>query len=198
MDDKTEQLRELFLETTEETTVTEQQTDTRGSLADQPDVERRLSELLTAMRDRYAFQTELSDEQLHTVIEGYYDEVSDKTLANRLSVSAGTVRRARFDLHLVREADFATTVDRDRLRELHANDAACETIADVFDIDTETASRQIEAVEVELESRRANHRYRDAFASLFADADLAATHTDGALEDGLEDATEGIETNVSF
>lgn len=198
MDDKTEQLRELFLETTEETTVTDEQAETRGSLTDRPDVEERLTDLLADMRERYPFQTDLSDAHLHQLLEGYYDGASDDELASQLSVSAETIRRARFDLHLVRATDFAASVDPARLRKLHATDASVETIADTFELDQSTAERQLEAVTVELRSRSANHRYRDAFAALFADADLAATHTDDALEDGLAEATEGLETNVSF
>lgn len=198
MDDKTEQLREVFLETTEETTVTSEQTDTRGSLADRRDVDARLAELLADMRDRYTFQTDLSDAAFRSLLEGYYDGATDDDLAERLSVSVETVRRARFDLHLVRDADFASSVDPERLRTLYANDASVAAVADAFDIDQSTAQQQIETVTVELRSRRANHRYRDAFATLFGDADLAGTHTDDAVEDGLEEATEGIETNVSF
>lgn len=198
MDEKTEQLRELFVETTEETTVTDHQTDQRGSLADQPDVERRLAELLAEMRDRYSFRTDLSDRTLQTIIEGYYEDASDEDLAEQLSIAPETVRQARFDLHLLRSTELAGGADSDRLRQLYADDASIAAIADAFEVSTETAHRYKEAVAVDVQSRRANHRYRDAFAELFSDAALTATHTDDVHEDGLDGATEGLETDVSF
>lgn len=198
MDEKTEQLRDLFLETTEETTITDHQTDTRGSLTDSRDVDQRVAELLTEMRDRYTFQTDLSDEQLQTIVAGYYDDSSDDDLADALSISVDTVRSARHDLHLVRATDFVDAIDRTQLHELYVDNDGVETIADVFGVSVAAARQAHAAIVADDQSRRANHRYRDAFAELFADADLAGSHTDDALEDGLEDATDGLETNVSF
>jgi hypothetical protein len=41
-------------------------------------------------------------------------------------------------------------------------------------------------------------RFRQEFERLLGDGDLADRLTDGVHEDGLDDATEGMETNVSF
>jgi hypothetical protein len=43
-----------------------------------------------------------------------------------------------------------------------------------------------------------NHRFRDAFADLLTDADLSARLAEDARRDGLEEATEDIETDVSL
>jgi hypothetical protein len=48
------------------------------------------------------------------------------------------------------------------------------------------------------ESRAANDRYRDEFDSILADADLTGGLTDDVKEDGLRDATEDAEVDVSF
>jgi hypothetical protein len=53
-------------------------------------------------------------------------------------------------------------------------------------------------VAVRDEIRRVNGRFTDEFAELLTDADLEEGLTDDVKEDGLNEATEGMETNVSF
>ncbi|MFQ3295674.1 MAG: hypothetical protein ACI8VE_002763, partial [Natrialbaceae archaeon] len=48
------------------------------------------------------------------------------------------------------------------------------------------------------EARRSNDRFRDEFETILPDADLSTRLTGDVKEDGLDDATEGMETNVSF
>jgi len=44
----------------------------------------------------------------------------------------------------------------------------------------------------------ANERFRDAFADLLTDADLSGRLASDSREDGLREATEDIETDVSL
>jgi hypothetical protein len=53
-------------------------------------------------------------------------------------------------------------------------------------------------VAVRDEIRRVNGRFTDEFAELLTDADLEEGLTDDVKDDGLDEATEGMETNVSF
>ena len=105
MDEKTEELRDLFVDIADEDTVTEQQTESRGTLAsDDPSTE-RLADIVAEMREVCDFDTSLSDEALGTVVERFYAGDSDSDIAAELDVGRGTVVRARLDVHLLRDRD---------------------------------------------------------------------------------------------
>jgi len=168
MDDKTAELRDIFLDATDgEGTVTERQAERRGSLVDVDDpeaVDKRVRDLVAAMRERDDFDTDLDADAYVALIRGFYDGDDDDTLADRLETGRETVVRARLDCHLVREDDDETPA---------------------------VAASRERAV-------RVNHRFRDAFAGLLTDDDLSDRLASDAREDGLREATEDIETDVSL
>ncbi len=196
MNEKTEELRDIFTNVTDgEDTVTESQEDTRGSLEkDERSIEDRLEGVIAQMKERYGFETPLSEAGLKQVARGYYDHTSDAELAAKLDVEESTVFEARCALHLV-DADDADEVDLVAIRDREEPD---ETLAAEYDVDTETISRYRKVAAAKGESRAANDRYREEFDSLLADSDLASRMATDVREDGLEDATEGMETDVSF
>jgi hypothetical protein len=196
MNDKTEELRDIFTDVTDgEETVTESQEDTRGSLErdDRTDDE-RLETVVGRMRERYAFDTGLSTDELLAVARGFYDDRSDAAIADDLGVTEAEVFEARMSLHLVREDD-ADEVDLAAIRDREEDDA---TLAAEYDVDEERIRRYRRVAEAEDQSRTANDRYRDEFDSVLADADLSERMATDVREDGLEDATEGMETDVDF
>ena len=242
MDDKTADLRDLFVETTGEETVTETQTAARGSLSTDDDadaVENALSALIDEMADRYEFDTDLPESDLRRVVRAFFDPETagvgggswsadaDAAVAASLpgDADAGTVFRARMDLHLVADTDRdgpvpyadlralvsaesptdgvdtgggAPDVDRDAERDAPVTDDAALAAALPGDVDPATVRRYRRVAEADLTSRRTNHRYRDAFADLLTDADLSTRLASDARRDGLEAATEDIETDVSL
>ena len=228
MDDKTADLRDLFVETTGEEGVTERQTAARGSLsaADGDAADERLRGLVAEMTDRYAFVSGLPEPDLRRVVRAFFDPetrgagseswsaAADAAIASSLAAEADaeSVFRARMDLHLVAAADRdAAPVPYAALREpvLEArSDAAGTPEGDVDaavaaalgdgEVDPDTVRRYRRVVEADLASRRVNHRYRDAFADLLTDADLSTRLASDARRDGLEEATEDIETDVSL
>jgi hypothetical protein len=168
MDDKTAELRDIFLDATDgEGTVTERQAERRGSLVDVDDpevVDGRLHDLVVTMRERYDFETALEPAGYVRLIRGFYAGDDDDALAETVGVDRETVLRARLDCHLVREDDDDTpAVEASRKRAVRAND-----------------------------------RFRDAFAELLTDADLSGRLASDSREDGLREATEDIETDVSL
>jgi hypothetical protein len=168
MDDKTAELRDIFLDATDgEGTVTERQAERRGSLVDvddPADVDDRLRDLVATMRERYDFETDLAADAYVRLIRGFYAGDGDDALAETVGVGRETVLRARLDCHLVREGDDDTpAVETSRERAVRAND-----------------------------------RFRDAFAELLTDDDLSGRLASDSREDGLREATEDIETDVSF
>lgn len=198
MDEKTEELRDLFLEVTDEDTVTERQEETPGSLADETEVRERVAGVVAGMVNRYDFETDLEEDDLCRVVTGFYGGDEDAEVAEELGVDEETVFRARMDLHLVADGDTDAPFDLDDLADLVAEGADDAAAAERLDAAPETVGRYRRVLAAREEARRANERYRDEFESVLADRDLAERMTAEVHEDGLEEATEGMETDVSF
>jgi hypothetical protein len=203
MDEKTAELRDIFVETTGSESVTERQEESPGSLTDAPDDEertRRVRELVAAMRERYEFDSDLSTADLHRVVRGFFDGDTDAELAAVLEANADEddVFVARTDLHLLRESDTETPFSLDELRSLLADGADDEACAAALDADVETVARARRVVEARREATRANGRFRSDFEELLTDSDLSARLAEDARRDGLREATEDIETDVSL
>ncbi len=195
MNEKTEELRDIFTSVADEDTVTESQEDTRGSLEkDERTVDERLESVVARMRERYEFETPLEDDELVVVAKRFYEGRDDGGIADELGVDEEAVFEARMALHLVSDDD-ADEVDLVAIRERDEDDA---TLAAEYDVDERTIRRYRRVAAAKDESRAANDRYRDEFDSVLADADLSAQIARDVREDGLEDATEGMETDVSF
>lgn len=200
MDDKTAELRDIFLDATGEETVTERQTERRGSLVDVDDpaaVDDRLRDLVATMRERYEFETDLDPDAYVRLIRGFYEGEDDDALAEALDTVAETVVRARLDCHLVRDADRAGDAFAS-IRERIVADDDDATIVDDVGTDAEAVAHVRRVVTAEREATRANDRFRAAFTELLTDADLSDRLASDSREDGLREATEDIETDVSF
>jgi len=199
MDDKTAELRDIFIDATGSDTVTESQAESPGSLTDtDTDVTARLAELVGRMRERYEFTSEFDDETLCRIVQWYYTDCTDREIAAELDADPEVVFEARLDLHLVGEADREAPLDLDVLRRLIVEEVPLDQRADRLDVTTETARHYSRVVAADLRSTRANNRFRDEFAELLTDSDLTGQLARDAREDGLREATEDIETDVSF
>lgn len=199
MDEKTEELRDLFVDATGSDTVTENQEETPGSLTDEePDVGDRITDIIERMRERYDFRTDQSIGDLRRIVEGYYDDETDAEIAAALGIDEEQVFDARMDLHLVRDRDRDAPFDTAELRSMLVEDAAVADAAEALDADEDVVAHYRDVIETDLEATRANSRFRDEFTELLTDAELSSTHAKDAREDGLQEATEDIETNVSF
>jgi len=201
MDEQTEELRDLFVETTGEEAVTADQSEDRGDLGDAvsaEEAETRVRELVGRMRERYAFQSGFDDGELVQVVTGFYADEDDAEIADALDTDAESVLRARLDLHLVRERDREAPLPMDELRELIVDDVPLDERADRLDADAETVERYSRVIDAERRATRANHRFTDEFAELLTDADLRDSHAADARESGLEEAAEDIETNTQL
>jgi DNA-binding CsgD family transcriptional regulator len=202
MDEKTEELRELFVDVTDAETVTERQENPRGSIADDGSDDGsddgRLGDIVARMREAFDFDTSLSDDDLVTVVKGFYGGDSDTAIAEELGVTRETVFRARLDLHLIRDRDADAPFDLADLRDLLAEDASTDDIAAELDVSPDTVRRYRRVLRAREDARSVSERFRSEFEDVVADADLTARLTTDMKEDGLEDATDGMETNVSF
>ncbi|MFB6194130.1 MAG: conditioned medium-induced protein 4 [Halobaculum sp.] len=198
MDEKTEELRDIFIDATGSDTVTEAQEESPGSLADESDASDRVRELIRDLRDTHEFETDLDLDAYETVARHYFEEADDAEIAAAAGIDPETAFAARLDLHLVRESDRDAPFALDRLRSLLVDDVPLADCAERLGVDEATVAEYAAVVETDLASTRANDRFRDGFAELLSDADLEERLASDAREDGLEEATEDMETNVSF
>lgn len=197
MDEKTAELRDIFVETTGEEAVTETQSADRGSLLDDPDDD-RVRETLSRLREETAVATELSLAVHERVVRLFFRGADDAEIAAELALDPDTVRQARLDAHLLREADRQASFDRERLRRLVAEGVSPTEAARAVDADESTVARHAAAIDAEFASRRHNHRFRDELAELLSDAPLSERLATDTRDDGLEEAAEDIETNVKL
>jgi len=206
MDEKTEELRDIFRSVADDDTVTESQADTHGSLASETDVEDRLRDTVATMRDRLDFRTDLDTDALTTVVRRFYAGDADADIADELSDDHGdasadpeTVRTARLDLHLVRDDDDAPlALDDVRDAADDPTDPALATVADALDADPADAEAALGVLRVRNEIQRVNDRYRAEFENALRDRELTERLTATVHEDGLDDATEGQDTDVEL
>jgi len=199
MDEKTEDLRDIFVDVTGEETVTERQSEARGSLSLDPEAEDRLREAVVDMREALGFDTSLDTDELVVVVQGFYDDASDADIARELGDDslAKTVARARVELHLLRDRDTDAPFDLDALREGLEEGTSVADLAERFDVSPSTVRRYRRVLEAQRERRRTNDRFRARFEDALGDA-VSERMTADVKEKGLEGATEGQETNVSF
>ncbi|MDZ7701229.1 MAG: conditioned medium-induced protein 4 [Halobacteriales archaeon] len=199
MDEKTERLREIFLAVSDGAELTERQSAARGSLAEDDVDDAELEALVGSMRERYEFATELDDEELSRVARGFYAGETDTAIGRALGdVSAGTVRRARQDLHLVADGDLDAPFDLDALRRLRNEGASTAEKAEALDVSPSTVRKYGRALEAQARRRLVGDRFREEFDRLLGDGELSERLTAGIRETGLREATEDMETNVSF
>ncbi|MDV7349717.1 hypothetical protein R3751_08015 [Halorubrum distributum] len=223
MDEKTAELRDLFVDATGSETVTERQEAERGTLVNRDDASEGVRDLVAAMRERYGFSTPLADAAYALVARGRFDDADDAAIAAAIrdalpdtdgdsdvdpaDVDAETVRKARFDLHLVRESDREVDAgggDSDPafeyadLKRLTAAGNSIVECAEELDAQPDTVARYAAVARTDIASTRANDRFRDAFRDLLTDADIEGSLASDAREDGLREATEDIETDVSL
>ncbi|WP_135303566.1 conditioned medium-induced protein 4 [Haloarcula amylovorans] len=197
MDEKTEALRDIFMDVSEEGTVTESQEATHGTLADvdEADVDDRLGDVISRMRERYEFQTALDDDALVTVVRGFYEGREDDDIADELGVAGAMVIDARLDLHLFRDsdtdADFDVTAFRRRIVEDDPTDADLVT---AFDVSEAEVSHYRRVVAAQAAARRVSHRFQSEFEDVLTDAGLSTRMTESLRQDGLDEATEDIDS----
>ncbi|WP_122089859.1 hypothetical protein [Halalkalicoccus subterraneus] len=197
MDEKTEELRDLFLDVTDDGTVTETQEETPGSLTDEQPEDERLDDVIDRMEERYAFETDWNHGEYRRLVRGFFDEESDAALAEELDADEGSVVRARMDLHLLRESDTEFPFELREFRRLRAEEEDVD-LSEELDTDEATIERAICVTETQDEARTANDRFRDEFEEIVTDGELSSQLAGETREDGLKEATEGMENDLSM
>jgi len=202
MDNKTEELRDIFLDVTDEETVTESQEAERGSLTgNDRSVGERLRGVVEELREKFTFGTGLDDGEYCEIVRLFYDGMDDDAIAGELSCSAEDVFYARLDLHLVRDDDPPGAEigeeTRQAVRDRLAGDSV-GAVAEELSLDREDVRRAEAVIESQNRSRRVSQRFRTAFEEILTDTDLTVQFAADTHDDGLDEATEGAEVDVDF
>jgi hypothetical protein len=199
MDDKTEELRDIFMDVSDSETVTESQSEGHGSLTDidESAAADRLQATVARMRERYDFETDLEDEALVSLIQGFYAGHEDDALAEDLDVTPSAVVTARLDLHLLRDDDLEAAFDAAAFRRQVVGSDGPKSDAELanhFDIAASEAAHYRRVVETQAAARQVSYRFQAEFEDALAEAGLAIQLTSAVRETGLDEATEDIDS----
>jgi hypothetical protein len=186
-------LRDIYLDVAKDVeSTTEQQHEQRGSWRPSATTNTRISDTIAEMEDRYGLQTQLSDEQLLTLVKAFFDGESDTGIARQLGDASldKTVTRARLGLHLFRKSDTTADFDIDALRECFAADNSGAECARRLDIGKSTANRYRRVFEAKDQAGHVDNEYYERFRRYCRDdADEDSDFdSDYSPDDGLSDA----------
>lgn len=191
-----EHLTDIYLDVAEDTeSTTEQQHEQRGSWRPSAATDTRISDTITEMQDRYGLQTQLSDEQLLTLVKAFFDGESDTGIARQLGDASldKTVTRARLGLHLFRESDTTADFDVEALRECFAAGNSGAECARQLDIAKSTANRYRRIFAAKDQAERVDNQYYERFRRYCHDEtdEDPDFDPDYSPNDGLSDAVAG-------
>ena len=188
--EKTKQLREIFLDVADDSTVTEIQEETPGTLGDNSGPTEALQPIIREIKQKYGFQTSLETDELATLVQLFYEEYSDTAIARELGNASRdkTVTRARIHLHLLRETDFDAPFDLDQLRDLREDEeTSTKTIAETLGVSKSTVGRYCRLLDAEQAAAAVDHRYQQQFEAALADSGTNQSIRE-SLDSGLDDA----------
>lgn len=190
MDEKTEQLREVFRSVTDAEAVTEPQDADRGTLAtDEGAADAAIADVVARMREALGFQTDLETAAYVAIVRRFFAGEDDAAIAADVGTDPAGVFRARLDLHLLRDDD--APVDADRLRR-EFEGVEAERVANELGVPVGAVERSRAVLAAQSAASGVSGRYRAAFVDALPDAAIAATITESVRDDGLGEATEDI------
>ncbi|WP_254538888.1 conditioned medium-induced protein 4 [Halomarina litorea] len=171
--EKVERLAAILAGLGSDATFTERQAESRGTVRTDAEVDAAVHRVVRAMRERYGFETALSDDDLVHVVRGYYRGTTDERLAADVGAGADDVAGGRVALHLFRPTDLDAPFDLDALRTADEDrDAAGDPratddqLARTLGIDPATVRRCRSVLDARREARRVSYRYPAEFAAL--------------------------------
>ena len=187
--EKTDRLREIFLDVAGDHIVTEDQQETPGTLASNSAPNDSLRAIIQEMKQKYGFRTSLETDELITLVRLFYEDYSDTAIAREVGNASRdkTVTRARIHLQLFRETDFDAPVDLDELRELLDAETSTAKIAEALDTSKSTIGRYRRILDAEQAAEAVGHRYQQRFEAALSDPETDHSIRE-AVKSGLDDA----------
>jgi hypothetical protein len=187
--EKTDRLREIFLDVAGDHTVTEDQQETPSTIESNSVPSDSLRAIIQEMKQKYGFRTSLETDELITLVRLFYEDYSDTAIARELGNASRdkTVTRARIHLQLFRETDFDAPVDLDELRDLLDAETSTTKIAKALDTSKSTIGRYRRILDAEQAAEAVDHRYQQRFEEALSDPETDHSIRE-ALKSGLDDA----------
>lgn len=191
-----EELTAIYMDVSKgDTTTTERQEDQRGRWTSNTDTDQRIRSTIEEMRERYDLSTQLSTDQLVTLVKAFFKGEGDTAIARRLGESSldKTVTRARLGLHLFRERDTTADFDLEALSECFEAGNSGAECARQLNIASSTANQYRRVLSAQQEAKRVENTYYERFQQLCS-ADNSDEGADPSadlepdFDDGLTDA----------
>lgn len=193
--ERTARLREIFLDVSDDETVTEHQQDTHSTLNSHA-ADERLGAIVREMCDKYDIRTSFEEDELVELVRLFHEGHSDTAIARTLGNENRdrTVARARINLHLFRESDLEAPFDMERHQELVEEQASTAAMATALDVSKSTVRAYRRTLDTKRAAAAVNHTYRTRFQEALADSEMARPESvRDALFDGLDDAIDGAQ-----
>lgn len=201
MDKETQQLRDLFVDVTNEDTVTESQDPTGTAPRVTPDTAPSddLATVIMDIQDETGFTTQLTTDELVTLVTEYFAGASDYEIAEILGDTNRdkVVTRARINLHLFRDRDFDAPFDLAEFETQIENGLSIPDCAEQLGISRSTAWQYYRRLNLRAEAAANDHDYSQrlqhaAPTTTDTDASESATLDDPSLTHAdLADAIDG-------
>jgi hypothetical protein len=187
--ERTERLRDIFLDVADEPTVTESQQERPGTLQPSATADDQLREIIQEIQTECGFQTSLDLDDLVQVVRLFHENYSDIAIARELGTASRdrTVARARINLHLFRETDFDAPFDIEQLCDLLQDETPTAQCAEILDVSPSTVRSYTTVVEAEQAAAATDHAYQRRFNEALTQSD-SAEPLQVSLDDGLADA----------
>ena len=194
-----EELTAIYMDVSKgDTTTTERQEDQRGSWTSNTNTDQQIRSTIEEMRERYDLSTQLSTDQLVTLVKAFFEGEGDTAIARRLGDSSldRTVTRARLGLHLFRERDTTADFDLEALSKCFEAGNSGVECARQLDIAASTANQYRRVLSAQQEAKRVENTYYERFQRLCSADDTAEGEDPDAefepdFDDGLTDAVAG-------
>ena len=191
-----EELTAIYMDVSKgDTTTTERQEDQRGRWTSNTNTDQQIRSTIEEMRERYDLSTQLSTDQLVTLVKAFFQGEGDTAIARRLDDSSldKTVTRARLGLHLFRERDTTTDFDLKTLSECFKAGNSGVECAHQLNIAASTANQYRRVLSAQQEAKRVENTYYERFRRLCsADGTTEGEDLNAEFEpnfdDGLADA----------
>lgn len=193
MTNKTEELRKIFLDVSEEHTLTEEQENGTGNLVVEQDELPLIAEIQEILGEQ-GIDTRFPPDEISTIVKRYFKGDSDTGIARKLGNSSldKSVRRLRIKLHLFRERDFNAPFELKRLESLLADhpDWSHREYADELECGATTISTYKQVIECRQEADRMENTFKDRLQKAIQDGDHPSIHIDDGLDDAIDSGLE--------
>ncbi|MBT8507445.1 response regulator receiver protein [Methanomicrobiaceae archaeon CYW5] len=197
MNQRKQELLDLFTNITSKTTIVEPMRKIHGTLRDKEAIEREVALIMREVLDQGHFKTKLAPRQLAQLVCAYYDNKNDTEIARTLGDEklSKTVARARVRLKLFRELDFKMPFDPAQMEALLDSGKTMKEISEELGISPSTLREYRHVIESQRDPTL--DPFLERIRDVMEDRDLTESMTGGVVNDGLSEAIDITEAELA-